>query len=266
MKLYGLTTLNIELTNRCNKKCHFCGRRQIEKTDPELAIYNNDIDFKLLERIAKQLPPNITVALHNNGESLLFPRFGEAVKLFKDQITTVVTNGKLIVEKADEIIDNLDTMAISVIEKDMETREQFKIIEEFLKIKGDRKPHTILRMNGEVNDKVYKEHFELPMAKRLIHSPMGSFNYKKKDPTVPEAGICWDFLGHLAINSYGDVSPCVRFDPHRLGVLGNIKYETLEEIWNGRLRQKWLRHHVEGKRDKIELCKTCQFWGVPTGS
>ena len=36
------------------------------------------------------------------------------------------------IEKADEIIENLDTIAISVIEKDTEADEQFSIIEKFL--------------------------------------------------------------------------------------------------------------------------------------
>ena len=70
----------------------------------------------MVKKIAEQLPPNIVVQLHNNGESLLYPRLGEAFRLFNRQITNVVTNGKLLVEKADEIIDNIDTIAISVIE------------------------------------------------------------------------------------------------------------------------------------------------------
>ena len=71
-----------------------------------------DMNFALVEKIASQLPPNIMVQLHNNGEGLLYPRFGDAAKLFNRQTTNIVTNGKLLVEKADEIIDNLDTLAV----------------------------------------------------------------------------------------------------------------------------------------------------------
>ena len=77
------------------------------------------------------MPPNIVVQLHDNGESLLYQKFGDAVRLFDKQITNVVTNGRLLVEKADEIIDNLDTIAISVIENDPEADEQYEIIESF---------------------------------------------------------------------------------------------------------------------------------------
>src|SRR5208282_2373948 len=150
-KLHGLANINIELTSRCNKNCWMCGRRKIDRDYPELALDYGDMDFDLVGKIASQLPPNIIVQLHNNGEPLLYPRFGEAVRLFNRQTTNIVTNGKLLVEKADEVIDHLDTIAISVIENDPEADEQYDIIKKFLRLKGDKKPFTILRINGEVD-------------------------------------------------------------------------------------------------------------------
>ena len=262
--LNGLGNINIELTSRCNKSCWMCGRRKVEKEFPELALEYGDIDFDLLENISKQLPSNIVVQLHNNGESLLYPRFGDAVRLFNKQITNIVTNGKLLIEKADEIIDNLDTIAISIIENDPEADDQYTIIEKFLKIKGNKKPFPILRINGLVKLERYKK-LGLIMATRILHSPLGSFNYKK-NPTIPEIGICLDFLHHLSINNKGEVSICVRFDPERLGVIGDAKEKSLKEIWDSPKRMKWLEYHRQGRRDKVPLCSYCHFWGVPTGS
>lgn len=82
------------------------------------------MDFGLVKSIAEQLPEGIVVQLHNNGESLLYPRFGEAAKLFNKQIRCLDTNGKLLIEKADEITDNLNTITVSVIENDDEADEQ----------------------------------------------------------------------------------------------------------------------------------------------
>ncbi len=262
--LNGLGNINIELTSRCDKSCWMCGRRKVEKEIPELALEYGDIDFDLLENISKQLPPNIVVQLHNNGESLLYPRFGDAVRLFNKQITNIVTNGKLLIEKAGEIIDNLDTIAISIIENDPEADDQYTIIEKFLKIKGNKKPFTILRINGLVKLERYKK-LGLIMATRVLHSPLGSFNYKQ-NPTIPEIGICLDFLHHLSINNKGEVSICVRFDPERLGVIGDAKEQSLKEIWDSPKRMKWLEYHRQGRRDKVPLCSYCHFWGVPTGS
>lgn len=262
--LPGLTNVNIELTSRCNKNCWMCGRRKTDKEYPELALKYGDMDFDLVKKIAKQLPPRIVVQLHNNGEGLLYPHFGEASRLFKNQIRNVVSNGKLLVEKADEIIDNLDTLAISVFENDSEAEAQYKIIEKFLKIKGDRKPFTVLRLNGNVDARPY-EKFKLLIVRRILHAPMGSFNYQRRNPTIPEIGICLDFLNHMAINSYGKVSTCVRFDPQGLGVIGDANKESLESIWNSKKRMKWLELHRQGRRAEVPLCSYCQFWGVPTG-
>ncbi len=240
-----------------------CGRRKIEKDYPALTVEYGDMNFELVKKIAQQLPPNIVVQLHNNGEALLYPRFGEAVRLFKEQVTNIVTNGKLLVEKADEIIENLDTLAISIIEDDPEADEQYEIMDKFLEMKGERKPFTILRLNGDVDPERYKK-FSLLLATRILHSPLGSFNYKKS-PTIPEIGICLDFLNHLSINSKGTVSICVRFDPKGLGIIGEASTQSLEDIWNSPKRMEWLKYHKQGRRDKVPLCSYCHFWGVPTG-
>ena len=243
-----------------------CGRRKVDREYPDLALEYGDMDFALLEKIATEVPAGIVVQLHNNGEPLLYPRFGEAVKLFKNNgnIINIVTNGKLLLEKADEIIDNLDTLSISVFENDEEAEEQYKIMEKFLKQKGARKPFTSLRLIGDVDDTRYQKLNTL-IIRRILHSPMGSFKYRKLNPTIPEIGICLDFLNHLAINKDGDVSICVRFDPKRLGVLGNIRKNSLSELWNSEKRMEWKNAHIEGRRDLIPLCSYCQFWGVPTG-
>lgn len=259
---HGLANVNVELTNRCNKNCWMCGRRKVEKEYPELVLNYGDMDYELVKNIADQLPPNIVVQLHNNGEGLLYPQFGEAAALFDKQIKNIVTNGKLLVQKADEIIDNLDTLAVSVFENDDEAEEQYEILKEFLSIKGNRKPFTNVRLNGDVDPSRYESLVDLKI-KRVLHSPMGSFNYRRK-PTIPEIGICLDFLHHLAIDREGKVSICVRFDPKGLGVVGDANKDSLEDIWNSEKRQEWLELHKRGERKRIPLCSYCDFWGVPT--
>lgn len=262
MAFNGLSVVNIELTSRCNKNCWMCGRRKIERDYPELAKWG-DMDWDLLESIARQLPPDIVIQFHDNGEPLLYPRFGEAVKLFHRQIRCMDTNGKLLMEKADEIINNLDTMTISTFENDPEVDEQYNLVEKFLAYKGDRKPSVVIRCLGDVDLARYKK-LGCIIATRILHSPMGSFAYKKS-PTVPEAGICLDLLGHMVIKRDGNVSMCVRFDPHGFGVIGNANTTSLEDIWNSELRKSHIQLHLKGQRNKVKLCNSCEFWGVPTG-
>ncbi len=269
MNFDGLTTVNVELTNRCNKACWMCGRRKIERSFPELALKYADMDFSLVKRIAKQLPSGIVVQFHSNGEGMLYPQFGKAVRLFFRQIKCITTNGLLLLEKADEVVDSLDTVAVSIIQDEIpEIKErQFKIIKKFLEIKGDKKPFLIYRLLGDVSDERYKN---LPgiIARRILHAPMGSFHYQsgqeKRNPTIPEIGICLDLLNHMCIGQNGEVSICVRFDPKRVGIIGDANKQLLTEIWNSKKRQDWIEYHKKGQRDKVPLCNTCQFWGVPT--
>ena len=258
----GLCCIHLELTSRCNKSCWMCGRRKIDKEYSEIAMNYGDMDFGLVKKIACQLPKGIVVQFHNNGEPLLYPRLGEALSLFTNQIRCVDTNAKLIVDKADQIIDNLDTITISVIEKDPEGDEQYALVKKFLEIKGNRKPNVIYRCLGDVDTERWKE-LDGIIATRILHNPLGSFKYSKS-PTVPEIGICLEILNHMAINRVGEVSICVRFDPKRLGVLGNADLTALIDIWHGLKRKEWIRYHVEGNRDKVPLCSYCDFWGVPT--
>lgn len=260
--LSGLSTINIELTSRCNKNCWMCGRRKVDREYPELALDYGDMDFDLLQRIAPQIPEGIVVQFHRDGEALLYPRFGEAVRLFPRHIRNIVTNGKLLVEKADEIIDNLETLSVSIFENDEEAGEQREIIRKFLALKQNRKPFVTLRLIGDVDAKPY-EGFGQMFVRRVLHAPMGSFDYVRRTPAIPEIGICWDFLQHPCISRKGDVSICVRFDPKGHGILGNMAESTLAELWNGPKRQAWKQLHIEGQRKRVPLCANCEYWGVP---
>ena len=259
----GLYCIHLELTSNCNKNCWMCGRRKIDREYPEIAMNYGDMDSELIKKISDQLPEGIVVQFHNNGEPLLYPRFAEAVRLFKNQIKCFDTNAKLIVEKADEIIDNIDTITISVIENDPEGDEQYKLVKRFLETKGGKKPNVIYRCLGDVDIKRWQE-LDGIIATRILHNPLGSFKYTK-NPTVPEIGICVEILNHMAINRFGKVSTCVRFDPKGLAVIGNANKDSLLDIWNGEKRKEWVKYHIQGRRDKVPLCNYCDFWGVPTG-
>ena len=265
MEFNGLGQINIELSSRCNKNCWMCGRRKRER---ELGPQDyGDIHITLLKMLAIQAPRNIMIAFHNNGEGLLYPRFGEAVNLFGHCITYLVSNGKLLMDKADEIIDNLDILSISVIENEEkeEKENQIDILRRFLLLKKERKPNVILRFVGDVNEEEYKEFSYLPIVRRLLHKPEGSIGFKRP-PTIPEHGVCQDLLNRLAVDRYGNVSVCVRFDPDGELRLGNLKEETLLRLWNSKKRRMILCAHKEGRRKELPFCGSkCEFYGVPTG-
>ncbi len=262
--LDGLSTVSVELSSRCNKSCWMCGRRKIEREYPELVKWG-DMDYELVKSIAKQLPEGIVVQFHDNGEPLLYPHLGKALALFENQIRCLDTNGKLLMEKADEIIGNLDTITTSVFEGDTESATQLDTLTKFIKYKGDRIPTVIVRILGEVNRFPYIAAGANIIATRILHKPEGSFGYTKQ-PTIPEIGICLDLLHHLVIKRDGKVSMCVRFDPKGELVIGDVTRQPLIEIWHSEKRKRYIATHIAGKRDTLPLCDKCEYWGCPTGN
>jgi MoaA/NifB/PqqE/SkfB family radical SAM enzyme len=264
--LSGLSHINIELTSRCCKECFMCGRRKIEKDYPHLADWG-DMPLDMVVKIADQVPAGVFVQLHNNGEPLLYPALKAALQLFTHCHTGLDTNGKLLAKKAYDLIGNIDTLTVSVIPKDPERQEQIVQIERFLALKGEKKPLVVFRFLGNAQETVINymavKHNCL-MVHRVLHSPMGSFNYEK-EPVKPEFGICTEMLHKLSIDRFGRISPCVRFDPEGLNILGKIGDDSLYKIWTGYKRNRWLSYHKKGLRKKVPLCKTCEYYGIPRG-
>ena len=251
----GLIQINVEFTSRCSKACWFCGRRERDRL---YGLDNyGDMDIELIKKIASQVPQGIVIATHNNGESTLHPQFGEGVALFKKKNCFVytVTNGKHLIEKYNQIVNNLDAVSISIIENDdkKEKQIQFEILNEFISRKGNKKPNVTLRFVGRIEDEEKYVSLGLLIVKRTLHLPKGSIQYRKS-ATIPECGVCWDFMTRLAIDRYGNVSCCVRFDPDGELRLGNLYNLALEECWNGEKRMKMKALHLTGRRNEIPYC------------
>jgi len=270
MSLNGLSTINIELTSICNFSCEMCGRRKIEREYPEIARSYGHMDFELLKKIEPQIPPGTLVQFHNNGDPLEYPRLGEALKLFEGRIRCFNTKGgNQLNLKKEDIVGNLEVLTISVIQKENGKEDiinYLSLLEFITSLPKDEKPRVVLRMLGNISDKrmdMYKK-MNIPIVKRILHSPMGSFDYEKKI-TRPEYDICLDMLTHPAIDRHGNVSICVRFDPDGIGRLGSLNDKTLEEIWNGDKRKEWLKKHIDGNRNDVPLCSKCHYYGVPRG-
>lgn len=258
------TIYHVELTSRCNKNCWMCGRRKMERDYPELCDWG-DMPLELVRKVAGQIPDGAVVQLHNNGEPLLYPALTVAMWAFPQTVLQLNTNGKLLVEKSDSIIGELDVLTVSVIENDPEWQEQLNQVTSFIDIKGDDRPRMVYRLLGNIDPGLAAIYEKLPgvVARRTLHDPDGSRNYRRP-AVVPEIGICLDLLTHMAIDRHGNISLCVRFDPAGDLRLGNINQITLEEAIHGEKRARYIREHIDGNRDKLPGCWGCDFWGVPT--
>jgi radical SAM protein with 4Fe4S-binding SPASM domain len=266
--LSGLSGINIELTSRCNKSCHMCGRRKIEIEYPDLANWG-DMPLEMVENLAKQIPKGAFVQLHNSGEPLLYPRLMEALRAFTDHHTGLNTNGKLLMKQNEAIRAHLATITISVIPDDPDGMDQLDIVREFLGY--EVRPLVVFRLLGDIDIgrrvlivQMQAQYPRVIICHRVLHAPEGSFDYEKP-VTIPEIGVCLEMLHKLAVDRFGNVYPCVRFDPEKENLLGSLHGQSLASIWNSGLRDQWVRWHIEGERHRVPLCSECHFWGVPRG-
>lgn len=264
--LPGLAVLNLELTSRCNKGdgspgsgCWMCGRRKMEREYPGISDWG-DMPFEMVKSIARQLPDGIIVQFHNNGEPLLYPDLHKILPYFWRQIRQFDTNGKLLREKLDLIKGDIEVITVSVIQDDPEGDVQYEMLR-WLAQDPPHNPRIVLRLLGKVDRAKYAR-LGFPVVTRVLHDPMGSFDYEKQ-PTRPEYDICLDLLTHLSIDRFGEVRPCVRFDPYNENLIGDCTRDSLVEIWASSARHAMLSSHIAGKRP--DFCAKCQYWGVPTG-
>jgi len=169
-----------------------------------------------------------------------------------------VTNGILLFEKRNEISDRFDTITVSVIEDD---EVQFDNVKRFVEWNKDKLPKVYIKFLGDYNNYEYHK-LGLPTMRRTIHSSNGFYEYKSGSQLIPEIGVCLDFMMKPSINWKGEFFICNQFDPKKLGMVGDVKKETLTRIWKVN-RLKWLEKHRQGKRAEVPSCKNCEFWGIP---
>ena len=93
--------LSLEVTNRCNSNCVFCGRESVQK--PLM-----DMDIELFKTLVDKMPFVTQVHTQGFGEPLLYPYLVEAVQYVTDSGKRAVfyTNGSLLdVDKIHALLD-----------------------------------------------------------------------------------------------------------------------------------------------------------------
>lgn len=267
----------IENTNVCNADCVFCPHSKMQRK-------TGSMDMALTERIIDQCKESGInyVTIYGFGEPLLDKSFFERIKYAKkkgiERVTTN-TNAEFLDEYcAERILESgLDEIYISFDAATLETYKKIRPNLHFNKVEDNiqrlieirnrqnkKKPEIYLSFvvspdnEHEVRQYINKWKTRVDgVSISLMHNWTGSLNrdsgveHYKKDP----CRLLWT---DMVISWNGDVPLCCNDYENRI-VLGNIKEQTIKDIWGGDKINGIRQHHKNGAFDKVSLCAKCEY-------
>lgn len=270
-------SIQIEPTLHCNLNCVTCCRSKATRS-------SGFMDFELFRKIiddAKNIGVK-RVQLFLFGESLMHPRIVEMIRYIKQQDLGfhLTTNGALLDEQLGREIlgsgvTSEDYLTFSVLGFSKQTHEKVmrgvnhdQVIENILNFMKNRKS---LQVNGPVVETVF---YSIPENEHELADFLGYWNgivdhaiFGGKaveafmDPGLPKkprTRTCPQLWERMAIYWNGDVTMCGE-DLNGGWVVGNLREQSIREVWQGSRLAGIKEIHKAGDFNKISLCAHCDW-------
>ncbi|MBI3325450.1 MAG: SPASM domain-containing protein [Nitrospinae bacterium] len=277
------TRIHIESTNVCNLDCLFCpyGRQQREKGYVGMDLYQKIIDE------CKGHQPKLW--LHFLGEPLLHRDLPAMVAYAKAQGLPQVgfsTNAFFLTPELGEqlIRAGLDRLECSVDGVDPASYQHLRRSQEFSRvvanIQGFLQQRKALGADLPVVTIQFMRTPEtrafLPQAQAFWRPLLGARDFLMTIADISFAGEmrgaryrggrepCKWLWHYLVVLWNGDVVTCVSdYDGTR--VMGNVKEQSLADIWSNPLYVDLRRKHLEGRFAEGGICAGCDDWALADG-
>lgn len=277
---------SIEGTNYCNIKCIMCPRGEPDVMSRPLGHMSNELLEKIIDEADFFTNP---AWLHWFGEPLMNPQIFEQIATAKRKIPNlgISTNATLLSEanrrnllnsEVDTIIIAIDGATKSVYERVRKSRrftyEAVRSnVEAFLaekKARGRNRPFVILSIISmeatEPDMELFRQNWIARGADEILFKPFTNWagQYGAEDLAtvrdqamlkMPRLHPCKTLWQNFVIAWDGRVVPCC-YDYDAKMVLGNLKVQTLGEIWNGPAYVELRRAELAG-RNNSPLCINC---------
>ncbi len=268
--------VSIEITNACNADCIMCPRkrrrRSVKKMD--ITLFKKIIDECASIGLKRILP-------YFYGESLLLPDLSRYLIYINQRIPKskiiLNTNGSLLTEQKAKAIfrSNVHSLFITIDGNSKATYERIRrnlVFEEvrnnvinFIKMRKDlrrTRPYVnvgmilmpqnqcesndFLKFWEEVADRVYVDNFTT-RAGSVKGNEIGDH---------PNRPPCFRLWNELDICNDGNVALCCN-DWDCTMKMGNVREESLRDIWTRSKFQRIRQIHMKGESHKIPLCRKC---------
>lgn len=276
-------TVVLELVNRCNLECVMCYQ----------GFRNNATKFTLteemLDKIFNDFKKNkLNSLMLSISEPLLYKNIGDILKRAEEANIMDVflfTNGALLNEKNANLILNscVTRLFVSIDAATEQTYDKVRIpvgkttkknrlknleanIKNFMTIKKNlKKLLPLVRVSYvSLSDNQHEKDLFLKKWSNIVDSvefqreisikAYEDFNIDKSEKIDGKKYFCSEPWGQVSIYSDGTVVPCCATFGRNINV-GNIKNETLKEIWNGELMQEIRTSFINNTPSKA--CLSC---------
>ena len=265
----------IEPVSSCNLKCPMCFQSDNTFIKKE---FMGKMDFNLFKKIIDEAEKNGTNAISfgSRGEPTIHPEFKSflnyvggkfldikiitnATKLNDDLIHTIFKNR---IHQVVFSIDSEDKATYERLRKFSNYEKVLSNVKNYNKIKNQYKNiNTITRIAGvKVEDtqneksfcNFWKEHADEIIIKKAF-SRWDTYNNEKLEDFLEPCNYIWE---RMYIWYDGKVNPCDADYKSYLSY-GNVKENSIKEIWNSKKYKDLQKIHLENKRNKITPCDRC---------
>lgn len=272
----------IDPSSICNFKCKFCMNHKIKNP----GIMSFDTYKKIINSLKEFENPVKTIRLYGFGEPLLNKHFADMVKYAKqsNKVLNVdtTTNGSLFTyDLSRKIIEaGIDRINISINGLSSKQYKEFtgkdinfdQMVENLTFLYSIKKKTTIfIKINGDYLTSVEKQKFFnifKPISDGCDIEHTAECWYDTEIENVnKEVGVYGQPLDNMKVCPY----PLYSFTIHADGQavicfldwnkkipIGNIKQNSVKEIWNGPKLKKLQIMMLEQKRENHPICKNCK--------
>lgn len=265
----------IEITNRCNLNCSFCGKNKRDYRDMSLS------EFELVINKIKKYTDYIY--LHVKGEPLLYSNLDSLLSICDNTNikVNITTNGVFLKEKLSVLINHFCIRQINISLHSENNKKSYfldvfssgKVLSTKMFISyriWDLKDYKLNKKSTEIVDKIIEFYNLSPVivdklyndknikiASNTFVNKENIFTWPDIDNDILVDGFCYGLKTHIAILSNGDIVPCC-LDANGEIKLGNIFEDTLDVVLNGDTYKSLLKS-FEDNKSLHPLCKSCNF-------
>jgi radical SAM protein with 4Fe4S-binding SPASM domain len=267
--------VDIELSSICNLTCPMC----YTITDEFKQLVNSTrMDWELFKKIIDEIGGKVpAIRLSLRGEATLHTKFIEAIKYAKDhgikEVSTLTHGGKLTLPFFQKMVEaGIDWITISadgIGETYERVRKPLKfcdLLEKLKAIKQYKEEHKlkrpVIKVQGiwpaiaECGSDTYYNTFS-PYTDLVAFNPL--IDYLAKDTHIEylEEFTCPQQYQRLVIGADGRVMKCSN-DEENHEVIGDIKQETVHQVWHGEKMQAVRNMHLQPRGFmQSAVCRKC---------